>query len=250
MSDDGDKRAIWQKWSHIIKAEVWQAVALSFGAEPMKVPGLALDWRDGEFDECPPDFRDRLQITCNHIEDGALRAEGAGPIPFRKVRLVEFSEWALAPPRNWCLPKQFPRNPGRTATPARTAVVGADDATFREQRFDRTALPAARAETPSRSETEGEQAGASRSDNANGNDPEDVAPNKRGPRGRKKAEATVRMVEAVRNGEKTISELRGMRQKTLDELYPDAGRTTLVEARNKALKILRQNSDKTPTNDK
>jgi hypothetical protein len=234
----------------MITAEVWQAVALSFGAEPMTVRGLALDCRDGEFDECPPDFRDRLEIACNHIEKGTLRAEGAGQIPFRKVALAEFSEWALAPPRNWRLPKQFPRNPGRTAPPARTAVVGADDAPFREQRFDRTALPAARAETRSRSETEGEQAGASRSDIANGNDPEDATPNKRGPAGWKKAEAIARMVEAVRNGEKTIGQLQRMKQKELGDFHPDAGRTTLAEARKEALKKLRQNSGKTPTNDK
>jgi hypothetical protein len=105
----------------MITAEVWQAVALSFGAEPMTVRGLAWDCRDGEFDECPPDFRDRLEIACNHIEKGTLRAEGAGQIPFRKVALAEFSEWALAPPRNWRLPKQFPRT-----TPASSAVVEAD----------------------------------------------------------------------------------------------------------------------------
>jgi hypothetical protein len=81
----------------------------------MTVPGLALDWRDGEFDECPSDFRERLEIACNHIEFGPLRAEGAGQIPFRKVTLAEFAEWVLS--RGWCLPKHFPRNPGRTATP-------------------------------------------------------------------------------------------------------------------------------------
>jgi hypothetical protein len=232
----------------MITAEVWQAVALSFGAEPMTVPGLALDCRDGEFDECPSDFWDRLEIACNHIENGTLRAEGAGQFPFRKVVLAEFFELALA--CNWCPPKQFPRNPGRTAPPARTAVVGADDAPFREQRFDRTALPAARAETRSRSETKGEQAGASRSDIANGNDPEDATPNKRGPAGRKKAEAIARMVEAVRNGEKTIGQLQRMKQKELAALYPDAKRTTHEEARKEALKILRQNFGKTPTNDK
>jgi hypothetical protein len=122
MSDDRSRPARWQYWSHMITAAVWQAVALSFGAEPMTVRGLALDCRDGEFDECPPDFRDRLEIACNHIETETLRAEGAGQIPFRKVALAEFSEWALAPSRNWRLPKEFPRNPGRTATPGDKAA--------------------------------------------------------------------------------------------------------------------------------
>jgi hypothetical protein len=117
-----DRRANWEYWSHIIKAEVWQAVALSFGAEPIKVPGLDLDWRDGEFDECPPNFLDRLEIACNHIETGALRAEGTGQIPFRKVRLAHFFQWAFSPPRSWPRPKQFP--PG---SPRAHTVIGPND---------------------------------------------------------------------------------------------------------------------------
>ena len=85
---------------------------------------------------------------------------------------------------------------------------------------------------------------------ADGDDLKDAAPNKRGPVNKKRAEATARMVEAVRTGEVTASQLQGMKQKELENLYRDAKRTTLEEARKEALFILRQNSDKTPTNDK
>jgi hypothetical protein len=85
---------------------------------------------------------------------------------------------------------------------------------------------------------------------ADGDDLKDAAPNKRGPASKKRTEATARMIEAVRNGEMTASQLRCMKQKELEKLYPDGKRTMLVKAREEALKILRQNSDKTPTNDK
>jgi hypothetical protein len=78
----------------------------------------------------------------------------------------------------------------------------------------------------------------------------DAAPNKRGPVSKKRTEATARMIEAVRNGEMTASQLRGMKQKELEKLYPDGKRTMLVEAREEALKMFRQNPGKTPTNDK
>jgi hypothetical protein len=98
---------------------------------------------------------------------------------------------------------------------------------------------------------EGERALAPRSDTVVDSNHEDaLAPNKRGPAGRKKAGAIARMVRAVEKGEKTIVQLQRMKQKELDNFYPDAGRTTLAEAHKEALKILRQNSGKTPTNDK
>ncbi len=58
------------------------------------------------------------------------------------------------------------------------------------------------------------------------------------------------MIEEVWNREMTVSQLESMKQKELEKLYPDAKRTTLVDARKEAVKILRQNSGKTPTNDK
>ena len=112
MCDEGAKPANWEKWAQLIDVEVWEAVALSFGAEPETIRGLNLDWRDDDpFEDCQDDFRLKLKIACNHIESGALRAKWARKTPFRKVKLVDFSEWACAPPRNWLLPKQFPRNP-------------------------------------------------------------------------------------------------------------------------------------------
>jgi hypothetical protein len=97
---------------------------------------------------------------------------------------------------------------------------------------------------------EGEQAGLPRSDTTKVNGTEDAAPNKRGPPGKKRAEAAARMIEQIENKTLTELQLRKMKQKELVTMYPEAGRTTLVEAREEALETIRENSGKTPTNDK
>jgi hypothetical protein len=109
MSDDEVRQPNWENWSDTIKAEVWAAVALSFDIEPRTIPDLDFGWRDGPFDACPGYFRERLEIACNHIENGELQAEWGGATPFRKVKLVDFSEWASAASRKWQLPSRFPR---------------------------------------------------------------------------------------------------------------------------------------------
>ena len=75
--------------------------------------GLELGWREDPFVNCPDDFRRRLKIVCNHIENGKLRAEGASP--FHNVKLVDFSEWALSAMGWNRLPEQFPRKSSATS---------------------------------------------------------------------------------------------------------------------------------------
>jgi hypothetical protein len=58
------------------------------------------------------------------------------------------------------------------------------------------------------------------------------------------------MIEQIENKTLTELQLRKMKQKELVTMYPEAGRTTLVEAREEALETIRENSGKTPTNDK
>jgi len=77
-----------------------------------------------------------------------------------------------------------------------------------------------------------------------------LIPNRRGPESKKKTGAVAKMIEEVRSRRLKVARLLSMKQKELELLYPDAKRTTLVEARKEAVKILRQNSGKTPTNDK
>jgi hypothetical protein len=76
--------------------------------------------------------------------------------------------------------------------------------------------------------------------------------NRTGPRSVKKDGAIEAMIAAVDSGKFTLEALRKLKEKELDTIYPNARRTTLREARDEAVKQLsaRQNSDKTPTNDK
>jgi hypothetical protein len=74
--------------------------------------------------------------------------------------------------------------------------------------------------------------------------------NRRGPRGELKAAAIAAMMRAVQSGDIDISQLKNMYQKNLVNLFPNGKRTMLAEACDQAIKNLRQNPDKTPTNDK
>jgi len=62
--------------------------------------------------------------------------------------------------------------------------------------------------------------------------------NKPGAGGVKMDAAIAAMVIAVKGGKISMLELRQMKQKGLVELYPDAKRTLLVEARRRALKLI------------
>ena len=58
MSND-ERAPNWAKWRKMIRAELWQAVALSLNTEPDTVEGI--DWRPisgGQFDGCPSDESD------------------------------------------------------------------------------------------------------------------------------------------------------------------------------------------------
>jgi hypothetical protein len=74
-------------------------------------------------------------------------------------------------------------------------------------------------------------------------------PNKPGGGRKKTAAATEAMVHAVKSGHLTFQDLQRMKQKQLPGLYPNAGRTTLEQAREEALQQLAAdgNSDKAPT---
>jgi hypothetical protein len=85
--------------------------------------------------------------------------------------------------------------------------------------------------------------------------PVDIEPlrNQPGNGGVKIAAAIAAMIAAVKQGTTSYDALRGMREKELVTLYPDAGRTLLRDARREALRRLapnglhRQSSDTTPT---
>jgi hypothetical protein len=75
--------------------------------------------------------------------------------------------------------------------------------------------------------------------------------NKRGKDPKKMNEAIAAMMAAVEDGEISEFDLAQMKQKELSDLYGNAGRTVLAEARRRALvEIAEQNADIKPTNDK
>jgi hypothetical protein len=124
MSDDRAKLAKWSHWSNIISTEVWKAVALSFNVEPATVPEVDFDWHEDPFAECQDDFKERLDIACNHIENGVLRADGSSRFTwFRKVKLLEFGNWAVD--REWNLPAQFPCRVNPNAKPKQNVATPA-----------------------------------------------------------------------------------------------------------------------------
>ena len=76
---------------------------------------------------------------------------------------------------------------------------------------------------------------------------------KRGPENKRQNSAVTAMVEAVTSGKMSAFKLENLKQKELEGRFPQGKRTTLVSARRIALTKLtklRQNSGKTPTNDK
>jgi hypothetical protein len=75
--------------------------------------------------------------------------------------------------------------------------------------------------------------------------------NKRGKDPKKMNEAIAAMMAAVEGGEISEFDLAQMKQKRLSDLYGNAGRTVLAEARRRALvEIAEQNADIKATNDK
>jgi hypothetical protein len=102
--------AYWDKWTHILIARLWQAVALSMDIEPDTMPGLELQPNriGGAFDDCPADFKRRLDIACNHAEAAALRCADLTPgFGHSKVALTHFADWAL--PLDGLYADRFPR---------------------------------------------------------------------------------------------------------------------------------------------
>jgi hypothetical protein len=94
---------------------LWQAVALSLGMEPEEP--FKPEWHGGlgvRRNRLRPDYIKRLEIACNHVENGQLPVDRwVENAPFREVKLPAFAAWALA--QGWKLPKPFP---GRDAAAA------------------------------------------------------------------------------------------------------------------------------------
>lgn len=106
-----------QKWSKMISAPLWQAVALSLNYEPDDICapssgtnyGLALKFK-------PPDYADRLDVAVNHLESGKfLSTQWADNPPYREVELRPFGSWAIS--QGLWIPDEFPRDLEPSPTP-------------------------------------------------------------------------------------------------------------------------------------
>jgi hypothetical protein len=129
--------ADWNKWAYMLTGEVWRAVALSLNIEPEALPGLdSRPLAERPFYDCSPEFRRRLEITCNHIDNRALQCTDSVPnVPYSIVNLSDFAAWAHA--LGWSLPEGLRRKPlptsgkiphgsARSAYEARVAAIRAE----------------------------------------------------------------------------------------------------------------------------
>ena len=112
----------WRKWRQMLTTEVWKAVALSLDIEPGEMPGLDFHPIDGDpFDDCPREYRDRLDIACDHVRNGKLECTSrASSVPQSSVRLTDFVSWAHL--LGWALPSLFPIA-DTTLAPRKVAAV-------------------------------------------------------------------------------------------------------------------------------
>jgi hypothetical protein len=134
VSSAGWEAVNWRKWSQRESAQLWEAVALSIDIEPECLP---INWRPADysdpFEECPSEFKDRIDIAVDHAENGALQLlSRASSRPSRStVRLPEFADWAGL--LGWCLPAQFPRKSSLNSVRAPGGAGTADAAERIEQ---------------------------------------------------------------------------------------------------------------------
>lgn len=122
---DWGQPADWNKWAYMLTVEVWRAVALSLDIEPDFLSGL--DFRPiigGPFDDCPSEFKRRLDIASNHVENGQLQCPAPSSIgQYSTVGLADFGEWASS--LGWSLPDPFPR---RAVSVAASSAGNSDSA--------------------------------------------------------------------------------------------------------------------------
>lgn len=141
--------ANWGHWADIPQAEVWEAVALSLGFEPKQLPGI--DWRPirGDiFDDCPEEFRLRLDKAERCVEAGTLKIAVAGyALRTFKVRLADLRTWAESLRTAWSMPNEFPSHAPVELKPS-LAVAGAllaDDGKSLSLTANAAAVPAIQA---------------------------------------------------------------------------------------------------------
>lgn len=97
----------WSAWQRVPSAELWEAVALSCGIEPICVVG----WMEPRPISCEPlsEFLARLRqaVACLQVNGGSLPCQlGATRPQQSRVNLGDFRAWANS--EGWQLPESFP----------------------------------------------------------------------------------------------------------------------------------------------
>jgi hypothetical protein len=110
-----DLRPDWTRWSRMVSVLLWQAVSLSLDLEPdafrSSITHLGLD---AAVQGGPADFRLRLVVAVNHLENGSLRAVKPAAEPrYSDVSLHQFAAWANS--LSWQIPDSFPRGGRRSS---------------------------------------------------------------------------------------------------------------------------------------
>ena len=104
----GESRAVdWSEWKHYTKVEVWEAVALSMGIDPLKIErdpdADDHDWRCVPFKEGEK-FQQRVRMTVGAGSDHIEIASIAIGRPWEnEVKLASFAAWAVS--LRWELPQ-------------------------------------------------------------------------------------------------------------------------------------------------
>jgi hypothetical protein len=101
----------WDKWSNMVSAHLWEAVALSLNLEPNTANVLVTDMGNLNIRKAPAKFTERLDIAENYVRTGRLEFLNWGNRggKFCEVELSEFSSWAIE--IEWDLPEAFPKTP-------------------------------------------------------------------------------------------------------------------------------------------
>ena len=98
----------WDFWKNIYQVKLWEAVALSLGIEPHKLPGYEPK-SSAPFIDCPEEITERIYIAQSHF-GGGLNAtiQPNRPKWDALVELRQFKSWASSLPTKWSFPAEFP----------------------------------------------------------------------------------------------------------------------------------------------
>ena len=105
-----DSKPEWDKWTDTSTVTLWEAIALSLNVEPENLRCLKRHPLPPllDFDECPKEFRRRLDIAKKRISELAANSENSNPIEETKVILSRLRIMSEKLKKPWKFPKDYP----------------------------------------------------------------------------------------------------------------------------------------------